>query len=35
MDVDVAEGDIAHEFQAHHDHPGHPKEQNVEPGDEH
>src|ERR1051325_3645926 len=34
MDVDLAEGDIAHEFQPHHDHTGDPEKQNVEPGDE-
>ncbi len=34
MDVDVAEWNIPHEFQAHHDHAGNPEEQNVEPGDE-
>ena len=34
MDIDVAERDIAHEFQSQHDHSGDPEEQNVEAGHE-
>ncbi len=26
MDINVSEGDFAHEFQAHHNHPGYPEE---------
>ena len=31
MDVDVLEGDFVHEFEPHHDHPGHPEEDDVKP----
>ena len=33
VDVDLAEGDVAGGFQAHHDHAGDPEEQDVEAGD--
>ena len=35
VQVDVLEGHLIHEVQAHHHHAGHPEEQDVEPGDEH
>jgi len=34
VDIDVLEGHIAHELQTHHNHPGHPEEQNIEAGDQ-
>ena len=34
VNVDLAEGHIAHELEAHHDHPGDPEEDDVEPGDQ-
>ncbi len=34
MDIDVFEGHISHELEPHHDHAGHPEEQNVEAGDQ-
>ena len=35
VDVDLAEGHVVHELQAHHDHAGHPEEDDVEAGDQH
>ena len=32
VDIDFLERHIIHEFQAHHDHSGHPEENNVESG---
>jgi hypothetical protein len=34
VDVDLAERHVAHELEAHHDHAGHPEENDVETGDE-
>ena len=34
MDVDLAKRHVAHELQAHHDHPRHPEEDDVEAGDQ-
>ena len=34
-DVDLAERHVAHELEAHHDHPGDPEEDDVEAGDQH
>ena len=34
VDIDVAEGDLVHEIEAHHHHPGDPEEDDVEAGDE-
>ena len=34
VDVDVVERHVVHELDAHHDHPGDPEEDDVEPGDE-
>ena len=33
VDVDVLEGHLVHELEPHHDHPGHPEEDDVEPRD--
>ena len=35
MDIDLAKRHVVHEFQAHHDHPGDPEEDDVEAGDQH
>src|SRR5262249_42476669 len=35
VDIDIAEGNIVHEVQAHHHHPRDPKEDDVEAGNEH
>ncbi len=34
VDVDLAEGHVAHELEAHHDHARHPEEDDVEAGDQ-
>ena len=35
MDVNLTKGDITHEFDAHHDHPRHPEENDVKASDQH
>ncbi len=32
MDVDIPEGNVPHELEPHHHHPGHPEEEDVKPG---
>jgi hypothetical protein len=34
MDVDIAEGDLACQLDAHHDHSGYPKKENVQARDQ-
>jgi hypothetical protein len=35
VDIDIVEGNLMHEMEAHHHHPGNPEEDDVETGDEH